>query len=95
VFWGGQDRVTGFWGLALAGMPPHRTRHAGTGLSASCAWHPLFLALVVGDLQVTTADPVTGKAITYDIAQTAPSPAPPTPAPCCRSCAPIRRGTTT
>lgn len=67
VFWDGQDRVTGFWGLALAGMPPHRIRHAGTGLSAWCAWDPLFLALVIGDLQVATTDPVTGEAITYDI----------------------------
>src|SRR5260370_19530919 len=64
---GGRLRVTGFWGLALAGMPPHSIRHAGTDLSAWCAWDPLFLSLVIGDLQVTTADPVTGAAITYRI----------------------------
>jgi hypothetical protein len=67
VFFDDQDRVTGFWGLALAGMPPHRVRHAGTDLSAWCAWDPLFLALIIGDLQVTTADPVTGEAINYHI----------------------------
>ncbi len=66
VFWDDQDRVTGFWGLALPGMP-HRLRHAGTGLSAWCAWDPLFLARVIGDLEVATADPVTGEAITYRI----------------------------
>src|SRR5258708_7642493 len=44
---------------------PHRIRHAGTDLSAWCAWDPLFLALVIGDLQVATADPVTGETITY------------------------------
>jgi alkylmercury lyase len=67
VFWDDQDRVTGFWGLALPGMPPHRIRHAGIELSAWCAWDPLFLARVVGDLEVATADPVTGEAITYRI----------------------------
>ena len=66
VFWDGQDRVTGFWGLALAEMP-HRIRHAGTDLYAWCAWDPLFLALVIGDLEVATTDPVTGQAITYRI----------------------------
>jgi hypothetical protein len=33
-----RQRVTGFWGLALAGMPAHRIRRAGTDLSAWCAW---------------------------------------------------------
>jgi len=68
VFWDHLGRVTGFWGLAPAGMPPHGIRHAGTDLSAWCAWDPLFLALVIGDLQVTTADPVTGEHISYHIA---------------------------
>jgi len=67
VFWDDHGQVTGFWGLALAGMPPHRIRRAGTELSAWCAWDPLFLARIIGDLQVATADPVTGQTITYDI----------------------------
>jgi hypothetical protein len=67
VFWDGHGQVTGFWGLALAGMPPHRVQRDGTELSAWCAWDPLFLARIIGDLQVATADPVTGEAITYDI----------------------------
>jgi len=66
VSWDAQGRVTGFWGLALAAMP-HRIRRAGTDLGAWCAWDPLFLARVIGDLDVTTADPVTGQAITYRI----------------------------
>jgi alkylmercury lyase len=66
VFWDDQGRVTGFWGLALAAMP-HRIRRAGTDLGAWCAWDPLFLARVIGDLDVATADPVTGQAITYRI----------------------------
>ena len=69
VFWDDQGRVTGFWGLALAEMPPHRIRHAGTSLSAWCAFDPLFLARVIGDLDVATSDPVTGEAITYRIGE--------------------------
>jgi hypothetical protein len=67
VFWDDQGRVTGFWGLALDDMP-HRIRHAGTDLGAWCAWDPLFLARIIGDLDVATTDPVTGEAITYRIA---------------------------
>ena len=66
VFWDDRGRVTGFWGLALAEMP-HRIRHAGIDLYAWCAWDPLFLGRVVGDLEVATADPVTREAITYNI----------------------------
>ena len=66
VFWDDRGRVTGFWGLALAEMP-HRLRHAGTDLGAWCAWDPLFLARVIGDLDVATTDPVTSKAISYHI----------------------------
>ena len=66
VFWDGHDQVTGFWGMALAEMP-HRLGHAGTGLGAWCAWDPLFLARVIGDLDVATTDPVTSKAISYHI----------------------------
>ena len=67
MFWNDHDQVTGLWGLALAGMPPHRVERAGVELSAWCAFDPLCLAQVIGDLQVTTADPVTGQAITYRI----------------------------
>ena len=67
VFWDSSDRVTGFWGLTAADMPPHRIRHAGVDLSAWCAFDPLFLARAIGDLEVTTADPVTGEAITYRV----------------------------
>ncbi len=67
VFWDDHDQVIGFWGLAAAEMPPHQIRRAGTDLSAWCAWDPLFMARIIGDLEVTTADPVTGEAITYRI----------------------------
>ncbi len=67
MFWDDHDQVVGFWGLAVADIPPHRLRHAGTDFSAWCAWDPLFLALVIGDLRIATTDPVTGEAITYRI----------------------------
>ena len=66
VFFDGEDRVVGFWGLALAEMP-HRLRVAGAEVFAWCAWDPLFLALIVGELEVATDDPVTGDTITYRI----------------------------
>jgi len=66
VFWDDRGQVTGFWGLALAHMP-HRIRRCVTDLHAWCAFDPLFLARVIGGLQVTTADPVTGEAIAYHI----------------------------
>jgi alkylmercury lyase len=46
---------------------PHRIRHAGVELYAWCAWDPLFLARVIGDLEVATHDPATGEPITYSI----------------------------
>jgi alkylmercury lyase len=64
-----EDQVVGFWGLALGRMPPHRVQHAGVELSAWCAFDPLYLARVIGDLQVATADPVTGEAITYRVSR--------------------------
>jgi alkylmercury lyase len=67
VFWDDHGQVTGFGGLTVADMPPHRLRHAGTALSAWCAFDPLYLARIIGDLQVTTADAVSGQAITYHI----------------------------
>jgi alkylmercury lyase len=67
VFWTDHDQVAGFGGLTSADVLPHRVRHAGADLSVWCAFDPLFLARIVGDLQVTTADPVTGEAITYQI----------------------------
>ena len=66
VFWDDRGQVTGFWGLALAPMP-HRIRRGITDLHAWCAFDPLFLARVIGGLQVTTADPVTSETIAYHI----------------------------
>lgn len=66
VFRDGDGSVVGFWGIAIPEMP-HRIRVAGADLHAWCAWDPLFLALVLGGLEVETADPVTREPISYRI----------------------------
>ena len=66
VYFDHDDRVIGFWGLALAPMP-HRLRIGRADLFAWCAWDPLFLALIVGPMDVATNDPVTGDTITYHL----------------------------
>jgi alkylmercury lyase len=64
-----QGQVVGFSGLTIAEMPPHRIRHEGVDLYAWCAYDPLFLARIIGDLDVATQDPATGEGITYRIAR--------------------------
>jgi hypothetical protein len=68
VFFDEAERIVGFWGLALQEMT-HRLVCAGVELSAWCAWDPLFLARIVGDLDVRTHDPATEEPITYRIAR--------------------------
>ncbi len=65
VYWE-HDRIIGFWGLALPEMP-HRLTVAGVQVHAWCAWDPMFLARVVGDMRVSTDDPVSGEQISYVI----------------------------
>ncbi len=76
-------------------MPPHRLRHAGTVLSAWCAFDPLYLARIIGDLQVTTPTRSPARPSPTTSAQTAPSTALPTRMRCCRSCARTSPGATT
>lgn len=67
VYWDEHDAIVGFWGLTVEPIPPHRLRVAGADLSAWCAFDPLFLARILGDMEVSTADPITGDAISYRI----------------------------
>ena len=66
VYFDHHDRVVGFWGLALQPMA-HRLYIGGVDLYAWCAWDPLFLALIVGAMDVATDDPITGDTISYQI----------------------------
>lgn len=69
VFRDSDGAIVGFWGLALHEMPPHRLRAGDVSLYAWCAWDPLFLAQIVGPLEVATEDPVTRSPITYRIGE--------------------------
>ena len=60
------ERVIGFWGLAIA-ETPHSLRIGGADAYAWCAWDPMFLALIVGPINVSTQDPVTAETISYEI----------------------------
>lgn len=67
VFRNDDGAVVGFWGLAIVEMP-HRLELAdGTRLYAWCAWDPLFLAPIIGDLAVATTDATTGADISYRV----------------------------
>jgi alkylmercury lyase len=65
VFTDSQDRVTGFWGLAIGELSPaHRFESGGRVLYACCAWDTLYLPARLGqDGHVTSACPVTGDLI--------------------------------
>ncbi len=47
VYYDGEQRVVGFWGLTIAPMP-HRLRADGRELYAWCAWDTLFLPALLG-----------------------------------------------
>ena len=58
-----QQRVMGFWGLALRDMP-HRVRVADRELYAWCAWDGLFIPpLLQQEAQVESTCPVTGQTV--------------------------------
>lgn len=48
VYYDREQRVIGFWGLAIAPMPPHGLRVDGRQLYAWCAWDTLFLPALLG-----------------------------------------------
>lgn len=65
VFWDDQDRVVGFWGLAIDRLEPtHRIEVNGQSVYGWCAWDTLFLTHMLGtETHVESADPVTGDAV--------------------------------
>ncbi len=63
VYYDGDQRVIGFWGLTIAQMP-HRLRVNGCGLYAWCAWDTLFLPALLGaDVEVESACRATGNPV--------------------------------
>ena len=69
VFRDDTGAVIAFWGLSIYEMP-HRLHVAGASVFAWCAWDPLFLAAIVGPMDVATDDPTTGDTIAYQIDST-------------------------
>ena len=60
VYYDGDQRVVGFWGLTIAPMP-HRMRVDGRELYAWCAWDTLFLPALLGtSVEVESSCRVTG-----------------------------------
>ncbi len=63
VFRDRKDRVVGFWGLAIRGMPHRLATEAGE-ITTWCALDPLLIAPLVTDAaRVESADPVSGAPI--------------------------------
>ncbi len=67
VFRDEQDRIVGFWGLALPEMP-HRLQVDGVGIHTWCAYDPLFIVPLLGRSgRVESKDPVTGERIALTV----------------------------
>ncbi len=63
VYYDGDQRVIGFWGLTIAQMP-HRLLVNGRRLYAWCAWDTLFLPALLGaDVEVESACRATGNRV--------------------------------
>lgn len=61
------ERVIGFWGLALDGMP-HKLHVNGRELHAWCAWDTLFLPELLGArAEVESPCPTTGERISLEV----------------------------
>ncbi len=68
VFWDDQDRVVGFWGLAIPEMDHHFQAEGGKPIYAWCALDPfLIVPLIRRPAQVESKDPVTGEPITMTV----------------------------
>ena len=69
VFYDGAGVVTGFRGLALAEVSPHRFRVDGVTLYTWCAWDSLFIPGILGRVaEVVSRDPAGGAPISLRIA---------------------------
>lgn len=63
VFRDDEERIVGFWGLALPEMP-HRFEVGGIKIHTWCAWDPLFIAPLLGKRgRVESRDPRTGETV--------------------------------
>lgn len=71
VYYDGEQRIIGYWGLALGGTQ-HRLRLGARTLFAWCAWDTLFLPEVLGEpIEVTSACRGTGAAVRLTVGRKA------------------------
>lgn len=67
VFRDDDERIVGFWGLALPEMP-HRFEVDGVGIYTWCAWDPLFIGPLLGKPgRVESRDPQTGETVSLTV----------------------------
>src|SRR5207253_148059 len=70
VFRDRRDRIIGFWGLAVRGMPHKLSTSAGE-ITTWCALDPLIIApLVTHRAAVESSDPISGEQITLTVTPT-------------------------
>ncbi|MGH8945483.1 MAG: organomercurial lyase [Acidimicrobiia bacterium] len=69
VFWDDQDRVIGFWGLAIQRLDPtHALEVNGETLYGWCAWDTLFISEILGtETRVRSVDPNDGTEIELSV----------------------------
>ncbi len=68
VFWDGDVRVVGFWGLAIPEMDIHFHAEGGKPMYAWCALDPFLIVPVIRrPARVESKDPVTGEPITMTV----------------------------
>ncbi len=68
VFWDGQSRVVGFWGLAIPEMDHRFHAENGKPMYAWCALDPFLIVPVIGrSARVESKDPLTGEPITMTV----------------------------
>jgi hypothetical protein len=68
VYFDDEQRIVGFWGMALAAMP-HRMRINGSEVRGWCAWDTLFLPELIGEtVTVESPCPTTGETVRLVVA---------------------------
>lgn len=65
AFWDDQDRIVGFWGLAIHPLKPtHSMAMDGRTVYGWCAWDTLFIPEILNtEIHVESTDPQNGKTI--------------------------------
>ena len=67
VFRDDDDRIVGFWGLAIPQMS-HHFEIDGIGIHTWCAWDPLFIGPLLGKPgRVESRDPQTGETVSLTV----------------------------